>query len=271
MSVELVIGCPVKDRTWILPHFLDAAKEAAERSGMSYKFVFVLGRPTRGVDNDQDVILGHWGPHEDAPSLRFEYSKNVSEGYRRDWNMKRYVEMSRHRNLLLQAVREEQPDFFLSLDSDIIVHPELINSFMRDVDKFDAIGGRAYMTTSRTDFPSIGVFDRQGRMRRPDGDNIRRADVIMAVKFMTPRAYKIDYKPDRLGEDIGWSANAVDAGLTLGWDGRLVNRHIMAPDLLTTFDKRVPWCEWSGSGFNTGKVVERIEANWELGSSGRRA
>jgi hypothetical protein len=266
MSVELIIGAPVKDRAWILPHYLDAAQEAAERSGMSYKFVFALDKRDRRVGNDQETILGNWGPHQRAPEFRFVYTQNVRSQYKRDWNFERYVEMSRHRNVLLQAVREEQPDFFLSLDTDMIVHPELINSFMRDIDKFDAIGGRAYMTTSRTNFPSIGIFDRHGRMRRPDGELVRKADVIMAIKFMTPRAYSIDYEPHSLGEDIGWSNKAREEGLILGWDGRLVNRHIMAPDLLTKDDKRVPWCKWDGAGFNTGKVVDDIQINWQSGS-----
>jgi hypothetical protein len=61
----------------------------------------------------------------------------------------------------------------------------------------------------------------------------------MAAKLMTPDAFRVDYEFDLQGEDVGWSRACARAGLTLGWEGRVISKHVLAPHLLTTRDPRV--------------------------------
>jgi hypothetical protein len=78
-----------------------------------------------------------------------------------------------------------------------------------------------------------------GGLIRVDGRGCHKADVIMAVKLMSPAAYNVDYEVHRQGEDIGWSIAARKKGVKLGWDGRTVSKHLMTKDALDKIDKRV--------------------------------
>jgi hypothetical protein len=157
---------------------------------------------------------------------------------KRDWNHDRYGRMVELRNTLLDVVRKIGPELFLSLDSDILLHPDSIRSMIECLDRFDAVGGKTYMTPAGRRCPSYANLSAMGHLRRPDSEGVLSVGVIMAIKLMTQPAYNIDYEFDVHGEDIGWSKAARKAGLTLGWDGRIVNKHIMKPDMLDKFDQR---------------------------------
>jgi hypothetical protein len=227
--VKLVVGCPVSHREWILPTWFAHVRRAAEIAGLDPTYVFVV-HPSDPcwryiVDNYPDATL------VTAP---FHRGRDV-----RDWLPPRYHQMVELRNLLLAAVRVEQPDLFLSLDSDILLHPDQLKLMVEALDRFDAVGGRCYMTASGTRFPSWGRLTRTGGLQRIDGDGTFAVEVIMAIKLMSPKAYRVDYQFDLQGEDIGWSRACADAGVALGWDGRVIAKHVLAPHLLTARDIRV--------------------------------
>lgn len=137
--------------------------------------------------------------------------------------------MVRLRNRLLAEVRSHSPQYFLSVDSDVLLHRmSLVHLFETIEDgAFAAVGGGTNMTATETTVPSFAVLSDTGRLLRPKGAFVRRVDVLMAVKLMTPVAYSVDYRFDTRGEDVGWSNACRHAGLTLGWDGRVMSDHVM--------------------------------------------
>jgi hypothetical protein len=140
----------------------------------------------------------------------------------------------------LKMVRELEPTLFLSLDSDIFLHRDALKMLVEGVPRFSAVGGKAYMTPTSTMFPSFMNFPRQGAIERYDhASGPVPVDVIMACKLMTSAAYNIDYVYHDQGEDIGWSLACKAAGLQLGWDGRVTNKHAMAPEMVSIIDERV--------------------------------
>lgn len=155
----------------------------------------------------------------------------------REWNDFRFAHMVEIRNHLLHRVRVLDPTFFLSLDSDILLHPDSLGMLMELTPRFDAVGGKCYMAPGR-EFPSNGLLTRSG-FRRIDGDDVMVVDIIMAIKLMTPAAYNIDYKFHKSGEDLGWSENCRSNGLKLGWDGRIASKHVMSMEALSEIDPRV--------------------------------
>lgn len=161
----------------------------------------------------------------------------------RVWNPSRYQHMVFLRNRLLEFTRSAGPRWFLSLDSDVLIHEAAIYNLMETMEKekWDAVGGRTYMTRLGRDtrWPSCGVFTSQGQMRRPDSGGVNPVDVIMAIKLMSPMAYNVDYQYHKLGEDIGWSLAVKEAGGKIGWDGRVVSKHVMSPEHLAVVDPRV--------------------------------
>jgi hypothetical protein len=160
---------------------------------------------------------------------------------KRLWNSERYEHMVDLRNKLLLLIRRLQPKYFLSLDSDILVHPDLIKNLIETAENHlgaIAVGGKTYMTVGDTNHPSYGMWDKHfAVMRREEFGGIKRVDIIMAIKLMTKVAYKIDYRPHNQGEDLGWSEAARESG-QLWFDGRVASKHLMSEYMLDQVDKR---------------------------------
>lgn len=227
--MRLLVGCPVAYRDWVLPRWFDHVEEACALAGVAPEFVFVCDRRDPS-----------WACIEMlAPDARLVPCVTTRGGDKRVWNPKRYVEMASLRNELLRAVRDEKADAFLSLDSDILLHPLQVRMLLESLERFDAVGGRCYMTKQGCKFPSYAMLSRSGGLRRPDARGVFEVDVIMAVKLMGRAAIEVHYQVDAQGEDIGWSKACREHGLRLGWDGRVGAKHVMAPHLLDQVDVRV--------------------------------
>jgi hypothetical protein len=225
----LLIGCPVAHRAWILPQWFDHVENACAVAGVMPEYVFVLD-PN---DESWPIVRARSGGAMIVPAA------NRKGDDRRIWNQDRYEEMAELRNALLRAVRTAQPDAFLSLDSDILLHPAHLASMIDGLDRFDAVGGKCFMTPTGTMCPSWGQFGREGQILRTDAWGLFPVEIIMAIKLMSPKAYGIDYEMDLQGEDIGWSRACARRGVRLGWDGRVSSKHIREPEMLNVVDPRV--------------------------------
>lgn len=227
--MRLAIGCPVAHRDWVLPRWFDHVEKACAVAGADPEFVFVC--------DERDPS---WACIERlAPEARLVPCVTRKGDDRRRWNRDRYAEMVALRNTLLREARRIDASAFLSLDSDILVHPDQIGLLLEDLGRFDAVGGRCYMTSFGTRFPSYAQLSRTSGLLRVDAEGVFEVDVIMAIKLMGPAAMAVSYRADLQGEDIGWSKAARELGVKLGWDGRVIAKHVMEPHLLDKFDPRV--------------------------------
>jgi hypothetical protein len=232
MAGMIAIGCPVAHRSWILDAWFDHVIDACDNAEVEPRFVFA-GDPER--DRSFRTI------ERRAPDAVVAFTPNTKGSDARVWSHARYRAMTEIRNTLLYAVRDLDPSFFLSLDSDILLHPEVLSLLLDDMesDPWDAIGSRCYLTPTGRNCPSWGRLSSQGYLQRMDSDGYFPVQILMAIKLMRPSAYRIDYVAHQQGEDIGWSLACERAGLKLAWDGRLGNKHVMRPDLLHHLDARV--------------------------------
>lgn len=232
--IDLIVGCPVRQRNWILPIWREHVLMSAPKD-VNVRFVFIVG------SEDLETIskLSRWKdatliPVDEDP-LRFH----------RDWgNRNRYHHMVYLRNTLLSYVRVKQPDAFLSLDSDILLSRDTISQLLETLSEksFDAVGGLTYLDRVDRHCTNIGAWKPNSSVfKRVVSNGVHEVDIIMAIKMMGERAYSVDYAYHKLGEDIGWSIRAKESGLTLGMDGRTPNKHIMVPVDLDRIDKRVGW------------------------------
>jgi hypothetical protein len=242
-NTRLVVGCPVRDRAWIIYRWFEHTQRAIAAAGISSEqvmYVFV------GDHSDDDTFR-----EIDRACLDFSVSRHVIDRpgsggpYDRTWGWNRYLEMAELRNALLGVVREAEPDLYWSLDSDILVSRTALASAIDALDhrapqglQYDAVGQRCYMTPAGTWCPSYAMQVGSAGLSRDDSDGLFRVDVIMAAKVLTPKAYAVDYAAHYQGEDIGWSEAARKAGCTLAWDGRTVSKHVMGKEFLHTVDQR---------------------------------
>ena len=227
--MKLLIGCPVRDRAWILNEWFDYTNKSCANADIEPQYIFVTD-PT-----DEETICIVQNNEPEAVLELFEEGSYVGDHV---WNPDRYSHMSGLRNMLLRKVRELEPDFFLSLDSDILIHQELVGNLIESSQQYDAVGGRTYMSPSGSWCPSVAQILPGGGLRRDDTDDVRTVMAIMAIKLMKPKAYSVDYEYDLMGEDIGWSKAAKLRGCKLGYDGRVVNKHCMSQNDLSKIDKR---------------------------------
>lgn len=232
--MNLLVGCPVSHREWILPHWIDHVRVAAERASVGVDFVAVV------AEDDQPCIDILADVNADLVIVEAE-----ARADKRTWNLTRYRHMVTLRNTLLDRVRQAAPFYFLSLDSDILLHPDAISSMLDAFVQFPdawAVGSRCYLSSFDRQHPNMAHW-RYGRtsmkFTRRDMDTLVGVDVLMAIKMMTPKAYAVSYSEDRFGEDFGWSRNCQALGGKLYWDGRVINKHVMKREALEKVDIRV--------------------------------
>lgn len=231
----ILIGCPVSRREWILDRWFDHVEVAVQQAGVDAGFIFVLD-PER--DPDHEIIMRR------APAATIIPVIDPRPTDQRIWSWPRYQKMVALRNALLGGVREIGPTAFFSLDSDILLAPEAlvhVLPLLANAGPYDAVGAKCYLSEVTTKAPNYGIFNRSNRFQRSDFSGITKVDVLMAAKLMSPRAYEIDYEIDREGEDIGWSRACKRQGLSLGWCGTVVNKHVFDPSRLDKIDRRVGW------------------------------
>lgn len=233
--MNLLVGCPVRNRAWILPDWFDHVEAAAERAGVTAGYVFALSTQDPSADVVLDQALRRRRAQMIVPTDDVE-DLGADE---RHWNHDRFRHMTRVRNLLLDAVRLLAPDAFLSLDSDVLLHPDALGDLIESLLRFGAVGGATFMGPGRRLTSCGWVRGMNGLVRREMHQRgCIPVGVIMAIKLMSPAAYGVDYTFHTQGEDAGWSLAATEAGVRLGWDNRHISKHVMYPCQLQAVDER---------------------------------
>jgi hypothetical protein len=231
---ELLVGGPILFRAWSVPAYMSHVHAACRRAEVEPEFVFA-GDPARDPET-WDAI----DAHAKAPVHQVVVAEPTRTEDKRDWATPgRFARMAEIRNALMAEVRTLAPRWFLSLDSDILLHPDALVNMLESLDRFDAVGGKCYMSIGRS-CPSYGMLVYPyGGLHRPDFAGVAKVDVVMAVVLQSPQVFGVPYGEHRQGEDLYWSIEAKKAGLRLGWDGRACNKHLMVPADLDRIDERV--------------------------------
>jgi hypothetical protein len=227
----------VANRAWILPDWFGCVSAACEWANLSPTFAFVVPR----TDHETRDAIVAGSARYNVQVLMVTTEENPDEA-QRDWfRQERLHHMTDLRNQLLQVVRRQQPDFFWSLDSDILPAPTALQWAIPTLNHWEAVGMRTFMTVSGTDCTSRAQLVNGRLVNRQDCVGAFTVDCIMASKVMLPEAYAIDYEHHPQGEDIGWSIAARREGLTLGWTSNASCKHVMSPAFLHRVDPRLGW------------------------------
>lgn len=229
--MRLLIGAPVCQRQWIVDRWLEFASASADAAGVDYSFV-LLG----GIDDPTFKVIDGLAQYDVA---RIYVDEPRDEDIR-DWNEIRHQRMVDLRNILLNYVRADAPDLFLSLDTDVLLHRDTIANLIETQTErgWAAVGGYCYLSDGRhcpsyADFPAAYVLQRPDLYREQ-----QRCQILMAIVLMTEKAFRIDYQYSVHGEDIGHGIAMRDAQLVVGVDARVVNKHVMMRSELDVSDSR---------------------------------
>lgn len=220
----IVVGAPVHERGWILPRWLDCLAEQGE------ELTLVLNYGP-GEDDTLDIIKSETRFPVTIIESDVKHTKN------REWNMPRYEVMTRLRNDLLDVVRDLKPDFYLSLDTDMLMPSHCIRTLVETIEPYHGIAPLTFMTQQGTDFPNWLREDLTRPSYVPHG--VTEMYAVFGTVLMTPALYGVDYAPHRWGEDLGWAANVKKAGLRLAMNADVRVKHVMYQHALNVFDDRV--------------------------------
>lgn len=231
--VDLVVGAPVRAREWILRPWFLAVEAAAEVAGMVPTYAFVIDVRDRSEALLQDLCAERG---REIRVCHVNEDGNLTDV--RDWNESRYHHMVWLRNHLLTVVRELEPLWFLSLDTDILLAPTVLANLVDTAARYDAVGGKCFLAPRGTSCPNYANLINVNGLLRDDTDQVVPVDVIMAIKLLGPEAYGVDYEFHFHGEDIGFCKALTAKGLTIGFDGRVTSKHCMSPADLDAIDVR---------------------------------
>jgi len=242
--MKLIIGCPIYKRDWIIPVWV-AAIERQSFPLNNMGFVFVASES----DVKTVSMLNKWkNAHTEIPVFDIVFKDDIPHHEHgqnsRQWTMSKYHHMTSLRNCLLENVRKYNPDFFFSLDSDVILQNrstiELLISHIKD--GADAVNPLMFMTPFGINFPSVmSWISEPGKKAQREKDypigNYFRSDIIMAAKMMSKPVYKnVDYVFHSQGEDLGWSGNAYQKGYRNLYSASYIYApHIMHEEMLVSY------------------------------------
>lgn len=244
--MKLIVGCPIYKRSWIFPYWVYCLEnQSIPLSDVGFVF------ETSPDDSETLDYLKRWrSGRKDIPVFEiiersdiphFEHEKNS-----RQWTMSKYHNMVEMRNNILSKVREYNPNYYFSLDSDVLLkHPSTLELLMAHVDSgADAVNTLMYMTPFGTQFPSVMTWknDEEGRAFREESyplGSFFKSDIIMAAKMMSHDVYhNVNYEFHVQGEDLGWSLDAKRKGYDLYCASYIYTPHIMHEDMLAAFLKQ---------------------------------
>jgi hypothetical protein len=229
----VLVGCPTADRTWIIDQWLNHVVRAASVAEVDVEVV-LLGPPGDGTLRravEQAALLDvplYWRDSDEKPGTR---ARALSELGAEEhlWPDERLKKMVGLRNQLLREVRSRQPELFLSIDSDVLLHERALAGMIGLLRgrRYAAVGSKTHLSPHSLGAPNYANLSEDGRLCRRDVCDVLEVGVLMALKLMRPNAYNVDYAFDGRGEDVGWSLSCKRGGLRLAWDGRFCSRHVM--------------------------------------------
>lgn len=233
--MKLVIGCPIYKRDWILNRWIRAViSQSIPVSDIG--FIFECSPD----DTNTTAMLEAWKSYDkNIPLFDIHYRNDINhfehQQNGRQWTISRYENMVELRNSLLKKVREIQPDYYFSLDSDILIeNPNTLELLIAHIkDGADAVSPLMFMTPIGNKYPSVMTWredepDKAKRLERYPIGTYFQADVIMAAKMMSKEVYNnIDYSIHPQGEDVGWSLNCYRKNYKLFSASYIYAPHIM--------------------------------------------
>lgn len=224
----IMIGCPVRNRAWILPRYLQCLQNLDFPAEL-ISYCFVINDST---DLTADLLSDFASTHEGKVKLIFadQGTKRTRTHYRGNYN---FDQLSRLRNSLLDVFLHSNCSYLFSVDSDILVPPDSLNSLLEDrCDIVSALVCNGYILGDAGIFNILNYVDGQWiHLRGFPRDRVFRVDCTGAaylIKRKVIEEYGVRYSAHYGAEDIGFCRDAANKGLQIFCDGRIECQHIMA-------------------------------------------
>lgn len=122
-GIKVMIGCPVRNRAWILPRYLEAL-EAMDYPHQDREYCFIVNNSTDGTE----TLLHQFARNAFSPVKICVVNFNHPRGEQRGEYC--FKNLAYLRNLLLNQFVLSECSYLFSVDSDIIVPPHALSSLI---------------------------------------------------------------------------------------------------------------------------------------------
>lgn len=221
--MRVIFGCPIANRAWAVAGWAEGIRAAADTAGVLPEMVCVH---TPSDDDTLDAL------HQEkitvlAGPARTRRRDHIDGHF---WDGTAYKYMALLRNQLLAFVQRQDPDWFFSLDSDILLEAgDLWNMALYMPGDTDAIAplvdlsswhGGHYNFMHKTE----DSFERRQIDLASTPNSFVSVDAIMAAMLIKRTAFTVQWQYHPLGEDLGWSLNAGGKNLYVDTRTELTHR-----------------------------------------------
>jgi len=236
---RILIGAPVRNRAWVLPYYL-AALERLDYPKELLTFCFILNDST---DNSRELLFEFAKNHSTTIIERNQCAPEDRED--RQERDRIYGPLAEVRNLLLSIAANLEIDYLFSVDSDIIVPPDILTRLLAHrKDIVAALIYNDYHFNAHENypnrFPNI-MIRREGLQSYRDYplNSLFEVDVTGAVYLLSRKVIrKVRYGYHPQGEDIYFCQEAKERGFSLWCDSSIFCQHIMTRDQLKEFKQK---------------------------------
>ena len=212
----IVIGCPVRNRAWVLPEYLQAISAI---DWPDKRYLFVENNSTDGTRK----LLQRFSP---GPlSSMYDHHPDNPPDHRRGWCAKddQHAYLAKVRNYFLYMFHFTNAEYLLSIDSDIIASPDILQKLMPLANQQTIVGAAVSNIPGKPlDGNTAGnfMFLSNGKAHHPMSHKLSgllRVDVVGAC-YLIPRAVLeagVRYEAHPQGEDVAFCMNAIAKGFKM--------------------------------------------------------
>lgn len=221
-----MIGCPVRNRAWILPRYLECLQNLTyPRHNLKYCFII------NDCSDRTPEILEQFAWEQPVAVKLITVDLGSKSSHVRGFYS--FGHLAYLRNLLLEEFLKTDCDYLFSLDSDILVEPHtLIRLLEDDCDIVSVLVCNGHEVGDKTVY-NILNWDEQGNLvyvRDFPRDRLFRVDCTGAaylIKRRVVETFGVRYSAYMGAEDIGFCQTASRQGIEIYCDGRIEAVHIM--------------------------------------------
>jgi cellulose synthase/poly-beta-1,6-N-acetylglucosamine synthase-like glycosyltransferase len=234
MDYRVLIGCPVRNRAWILPRYLQYLQKLDYPPHL-LEFCFIV--------NDC---------HDSTPAVLEDFARKLPgrvrliyadihshHGHRRgQYNLHHLAYL---RNLLLSAFLQSNCRYLFSVDSDIMVPSHALKQLLDDnCDIVSALVCNGHLLADQNLYNVLRIENGNYiHMRKVPRNRVFTVDCTGAaylIKRKVVEEYGVRYSAENGAEDIGFCQMAQAKGLEICCDGRIECLHIMQEEEILTTD-----------------------------------
>lgn len=204
---KVAIGCVVRNRAWVLPEYLAALKQI-DYPNKAYIF----------LENDSEdttlFLLQQFKPAEQKTLQSIK--TGVNHWKRGDYGTDQFANLANLRNMFLEMFLQTDADFLFSVDSDVIMPPDVLSRLLANCDQKTIIGAAISNVQDKPlDGKTPGNFltkrwllERSSTCYELEG--VMDIDIIGAVYLIPRQAIEdgVRYGPHTQGEDVPFCLDA---------------------------------------------------------------